>query len=258
MSSLNEKLKLVTLKGLLIFIFFIFLINVLLGSLNLIQINNAWIYIFVIFYFIFKLREGFSSFKHDFLKVFTSESLKIISAIVILNVFISYGLLYLSDFILNVFPNLNSIVMSSEYINNSLFVFYGVITTVFISPISEELIFRGVLLNRLNLIIPLDFSIVITSILFASLHSFGSITAAFIFAVCMAVLYLRTDNILVPIFAHFLNNLIAEIIVIADAGNMLFTNNVVMLIMSVLAIISTFLILILIKKQWNILNINKL
>lgn len=71
----------------------------------------------------------------------------------------------------------------------------------------------------------------------------------------MAVLYLRTDNILVPIFAHFLNNLIAEIIVIADAGNMLFTNNVVMLIMSVLAIISTFLILILIKKQWNILNI---
>ncbi|WP_158005597.1 CPBP family intramembrane glutamic endopeptidase [Methanobrevibacter sp. A27] len=148
--------------------------------------------------------------------------------------------------------------MSSEYINNSLFVFYGVITTVFISPISEELIFRGVLLNRLNLIIPLDFSIVITSILFASLHSFGSITAAFIFAVCMAVLYLRTDNILVPIFAHFLNNLIAEIIVIADVGNMLFTNNVVMLIMSVLAIISTFLILILIKKQWNILNINKL
>lgn len=52
MSSLNEKLTLVTLKGLLIFIFFIFL-NVLLGSLNLIQINNAWIYIFIIFLFYF-------------------------------------------------------------------------------------------------------------------------------------------------------------------------------------------------------------
>ncbi|WP_432644979.1 CPBP family intramembrane glutamic endopeptidase [Methanobrevibacter sp.] len=186
------------------------------------------------------------------------QSLKDILTVVILNIFISYGLLYLSNFILGVYPALNSFVRSSVLVNNSLFAFYGFIMVVFISPVSEELIFRGVLLNRLNLLLPMAFSIVISSILFAFLHGFGSITSAFIFAICMAILYLKTDNILVPIFAHFLNNFIAESIVIIDVGKVLFTNHVVMLIMSILAIISAIVILIQIKEQWNILNINKL
>ena len=83
-------------------------------------------------------------------------------------------------------------------------------------------------------------------------------TAAFIFAVCMAILYLKTDNVLIPIFAHFLNNLIAEMIVVIDTGNVLFTNDIVMMIMSILAIVCGILIFIFIKNQWDSLNINNL
>lgn len=256
MSSFNEKLKLISLKDLSIVILLSFIIEALLVLLNLVNFNFNLIYIFVICYFIFKLRSSFSSFRKDFLKVFTMHSLKTIFIVVILNIFISYGLLYLANFILGVFPALKSFVMSTVHIN--LFTFYGFVMVVFISPVSEELIFRGVLLNRLKLILPMTFSILISSVLFAALHSFGSIISAFIFAICMTILYLKTDNILVPVFAHFLNNLIAESIVFFDVGNVLFTNQIVMLIMSILAIISAIVLLIQIKEQWNILNINKL
>lgn len=251
MYSFNEKLSQVTLKELLVLIVFILIVKFLFDSFNVFQINLFWVNIVVIVFFIFKLRGCFSSFMQDFLKIFSGNYLKIIFTIVILNIFISYGFLYLSNFTLNVFYELSSSVMSVTYFNKPLFIFGGFLTTVFISPISEELIFRGVMLNRIKLIVPTMFSILITSILFASLHSFGSIISAFIFAICMAILYLKTDNILVPIFAHFLNNLIAESIVIVDSGNILFTNNFVMMVMSILAIVSSILIFILIKSQWN-------
>ena len=75
--------------------------------------------------------------------------------------------------------------------------------------------------------------------------------SAFIFALCMAILYLKTDNILVPIFAHILNNFLAESIVIIDTQHILFNNTVVMGAMSLLAIISMFLIVGSIIKELN-------
>jgi len=55
-------------------------------------------------------------------------------------------------------------------------------------------------------------------------------------------MYLKTENICVPIFAHFLNNLFAEIIRFVDVNNIIFTNFWVIAIMSLLAIISAILI----------------
>ena len=125
------------------------------------------------------------------------------------------------------------------------------VSTVIISPISEELIFRGVFLNRLKLFTPTLFAVLISSLLFAALHSFGSIISAFVFAVCMALLYLKTENICVPILAHFLNNLFAELIRIADYNNLLFTNGIVMSVVSILAIISAIILLKSITKELN-------
>ncbi|WP_369693533.1 lysostaphin resistance A-like protein [Methanobrevibacter gottschalkii] len=258
MSLFNEKIKLFNLKDLFVFVLFIFLVKILCISLNWSDVDLVCINIVIILFFTFKLRGCFSSFKQDLLKVFTFDSLKLVFLIVILNIFVSYGLLYLSNFILKAFPFIRPLISSSVYINNSALVISGFIATVFISPISEELIFRGVLLNKLRLIVPLSFSIVISSLLFCILHSFGSMTAAFIFAVCMAILYLKTDNVLIPIFAHFLNNLIAEMIVVIDTGNVLFTNDGVMMIISILAIVCGILIFIFIKNQWDSLNINNL
>ena len=241
MSLFNEKLKNISLKEVLILIIILWLIQFIFNSLNIVHLNSIWIYICIIFYFIFRLNGTFSSFKQDLIDVFSKETLKNILIVVILNIFLSYGFLYLSDVILNALPDIGSLIdfqMSSAYLNNSLVAVGSFIATVFISPVSEELIFRGVLLNRLKTIVPTLFSILISSLLFASLHTYGSIIAAFIFGICMAILYLKTDNILVPIFAHFLNNLFAESIVIADTANVLFTNGRVIGIMSLLAILS--------------------
>lgn len=247
MSSFNEKLKKITLKELLSLIVVLFLIQYLINSLNIVQIDSVWIYIIVIFYFIFKTKNEFFLIKHDVFEVFSFNILKSIFAVVVLNIFFSYGMLYFSDFVLNISSNYN--------LFNSAFA-GGLIATVIISPISEELIFRGVFLNRLKLAVPLTFAILISSLLFAALHSFGSIFSAFIFAICAAVLYLKTDNIFVPMFAHFLNNLFAEILVALDTNNILFTNNHVVAIMSVLAIVSFVLILISIVKELNTISHN--
>ena len=134
--------------------------------------------------------------------------------------------------------NLFNLQIFSGNANNSLILIGGFIATVFVSPVCEELIFRGVLINKLKLIVPTTFAILISSLLFASLHPYGSIMSAFVFAICMAVFYIKTENILVAIFAHFLNNLLAEVIVILDKGNILFTNDFIMIVISILAIIS--------------------
>lgn len=245
MSLFNDTLKNISLKPVFSLIVVLFIIQFSLNSLNVVQINSVYIYLCVIFYFIWKFRHCISSAKNDFFDSFSKNNTKIISFVVILNIFLSYGLLYLSDFLLANFSILNILVefpISSIYLNYSLIV-TNFIATVIISPISEELIFRGVLFNKLKLIVPTVMSILITSLLFAALHGFGNITSAFIFALCMSILYIKTENIFVPIVAHFLNNFIAESIVILDSGNLLFTNTLVMGVISFLSVVSAILIL---------------
>ena len=249
MSLFNDKLKKITLKELLSLIIILFVIQYLINALNIVHIDSFWIYIFIIFYFIFKLRAEIFSVKEDMLEAFSPDILKTVLAVVILNIFFSYGMLYLSNSILDFVPSVN---LFNSFLTGSL------IATIFISPISEELIFRGVFLNRLQLAVPVVFAVLISSLLFAALHSFGSIFSAFIFGVCIAILYLKTDNIFVPIFAHFLNNLFAEIIVVMDPNKILFTNISVVLVMSILAIVSFVIILIFIIGNLKNLNNNDL
>lgn len=248
MSSINEKLKKITLKEILSLIIILFVIQYSINTLNIVHIDVYWIYIFIIIYFIFKLRDEVLSIKVDILEVFSPDILKDILFVVILNIFFSYGMLYLSDFILGIVPSFN---LFNSFLTGSL------MATIFISPISEELIFRGVFLNRLQLVIPVVFAVLISSLLFAALHSFGSIFSAFIFGICIAILYLKTDNIFVAIFAHFFNNLIAEIIVFFDSDKVLFTDGMAVSVMSVLAIVSFVILLVFIIRKLKILNNNK-
>ena len=247
MSLFNDKLKKITLKELLSLIIILFLINYSFNLLNIVHIDSSWIYIFVIIYFMFKLRNEFFTIKSDIIEIFSNDMLKSILAIVVLNIFFSYGMLYLSNSILDVSQSIN--------LTNS-FLTGGLLATIIISPISEELIFRGVFLNRLKLIVPTLFAVLISSLLFAALHSFGSIFSAFIFAICIAILYLKTDNIFVPILAHFLNNLLAELIVLIDVNKIIFNDSIVVMGMSILAIVSFVLILRFIVKELNTIKDN--
>ena len=86
------------------------------------------------------------------------------------------------------------------------------IGSIFYAPVLEELIFRGVLFNRLKIRIGIVPAMLISSFLFGIGHDFGGITSAFLFGICMCILYLKTDNILVPMSVHFINNVVATVL----------------------------------------------
>lgn len=95
-------------------------------------------------------------------------------------------------------------------------VWWDVITAIIFAPVLEELVFRGVLFNRLKIRTGILPSMLITSFFFAIGHDFGGMTSAFLFGMCMCILYLKTDNILIPMSVHFINNVVATIMEITQ------------------------------------------
>lgn len=91
-------------------------------------------------------------------------------------------------------------------------IFIDALGTIILAPIVEELVFRGVLLNRLKLRIGIIPAILVSSFLFGIGHEFGGMISAFLFGICMCILYLKTDNILIPITVHFINNLVVTLL----------------------------------------------
>ena len=85
------------------------------------------------------------------------------------------------------------------------------IATVIISPIFEEILYRGLLYNKLKEISNAFIGVLISSILFAFLHipkyGFGINTFfLFLVGILLAYCYEKTDNIYVPILVHSINN----------------------------------------------------
>ncbi len=76
------------------------------------------------------------------------------------------------------------------------------------SPLIEELIFRGILLQRWSLKWGLRWGIVASSVLFGLLHLSNPIGLT-LFGLVMGLLYVRTRSLWVPIACHSLNNLAA-------------------------------------------------
>ncbi len=256
MSSLNDSLKKITILQVLIIVLALTGIVILFRFFGY-SIGEDWIYVGVMLYFIYRLRFFGEEFKQDFKNIFSKISPKSLITIVLVNVFFSYGMLYLSIFALNTIPELQSLItmpIIHLIAANSLAGIGSLISIIIVSPICEELLFRGVFLNRLKLLVPTSFAIAITSILFGALHSYGSVISACIFGVCMCIIYLKTENILTCILAHFINNLLAELIVHVDSGNLIFTNDIFIVLFSILAIVSLYLIVISIRQEWKYIN----
>ena len=207
---------------------------------QIVSLDNAVVSLIVLLFFIFKLKDFTSELKLDASNIFSAVSFWEILVIVMLNIFFSYGMLYLSDYIVHSIPSESylSFLIPAKSIGGGLAGVLSLLSVILISPPVEELLFRGIFLNKMNMIVPVTFAVLISSLLFASLHSFGGIVSAFVFGICMALLYLKTDNILVPILAHFINNLLSEAIYHLDYSNLLFTNGIVMAVISGLAIVS--------------------
>lgn len=82
-----------------------------------------------------------------------------------------------------------------------------IVTTSFLAPVAEEILFRGILLRALVDKIPAAWSILISSLLFAVIHfSANDFLTLFIVAVGYAILTLKSASIWPAILAHIINN----------------------------------------------------
>ena len=95
---------------------------------------------------------------------------------------------------------------------DSSVVILDAIGAIIFAPIMEELVFRGIIFNRLKIRTGILPAMIISSFIFAIGHDFGGITSAFLFGICMCILYMKTDNIIIPMSVHFINNVVATIL----------------------------------------------
>ncbi|MBD1916141.1 MULTISPECIES: type II CAAX endopeptidase family protein [Cyanophyceae] len=102
-----------------------------------------------------------------------------------------------------------SLLLSAEQATEpSLYNGLMLFSVLLVRPITEEFIFRGVLLHRWGVKWGVRPAIVLTSLLFGVLHS--DLIGLFVFGVVMSLLYLSTRSLLVPMVAHAINNAIAS------------------------------------------------
>ncbi|MBP2653765.1 MAG: Abortive infection protein [Firmicutes bacterium] len=88
---------------------------------------------------------------------------------------------------------------------------YGILIVI-IGPIMEEFIFRGIILRRLVAKWGLTMGIIVSSFLFGIAHLDERMFGTFMVGVILAVLYVKTKTILIPILAHMLNNFVAYVL----------------------------------------------
>lgn len=81
----------------------------------------------------------------------------------------------------------------------------GIMATI-IAPISEEIVFRGWLFNALKRKMQVWPALILSSIAFSAIHPSLSSITTFLFGVCVAIAYYKTQNLWVPIIIHSLNN----------------------------------------------------
>jgi len=84
------------------------------------------------------------------------------------------------------------------------------IIAVIVAPVVEEILFRGLLLQRWALRWGTMTGVILSSAVFAIGHI--ELLGHFVFGVAMAALYLRTRSLWVPIAAHALNNFIVSVL----------------------------------------------
>ncbi|MBI2113059.1 MAG: CPBP family intramembrane metalloprotease [Candidatus Wildermuthbacteria bacterium] len=93
----------------------------------------------------------------------------------------------------------------SESATPILYTILTALSLMILAPVIEEVVFRGILMHRWAVKWSPGVAIIATSIVFGIVHDLNGF-GAMVFGLVAGLLYFKTGSLLVPIFAHFLNN----------------------------------------------------
>lgn len=259
MSKLNELIDKIAIREILSFFILIILILTLITVVLDVHIESntfkVLAYGIVLIFFINKFRLSSSEINDEASQIFKSVKFYQIIFIVITNLLIVMALyftiLYLSSF--NTFSFLrfiNNVNLYGSPQSNIFLIAMEFLATVVLAPIVEELIFRGVILRKLAEMFSITIAILLSALIFGLGHSLGGVFSAFLFGICMSILYIKSDNIYLPIFAHFLNNLISFLFIYCGFGGLIIGNNNFIVVISFIAFIFGIILLKGIILEW--------
>lgn len=171
--------------------------------------------------------------------------------------FISYSLMYIFNFLTNIFIILISIFKGSEVVNPLQNIIEGsslILTLIFVgilSPIIEEMMFRGIMLNKLKRYGD-KVAIITTALLFGLFHAnFSQFFYATVLGLIFAYVTLKTGTIKYSIILHIFVNMMGSFIIpliIGDGSNLVAYGCVLFLVL----LISIVGLVLLIKDRKNI------
>ena len=218
-SNFNTRLRTIKLRELAVGLVVSLILATIMLSIPEIYDNDDLFFIvllsFVLIFFIWALR-GTTGISNNFKNLFVKKTRNEILYVFLLNILFAFLFTCIISG-LDLLMGLYDPSWVTGFDIDSVDMYAGAfllsaIGSIIFAPVLEELVFRGVLFNRLKIRLGIVPAMLISSFLFGIGHDFGGITSAFLFGICMCILYLKTDNILVPMSVHFINNVVATIL----------------------------------------------
>ncbi|MEE1336448.1 CPBP family intramembrane glutamic endopeptidase [Methanobrevibacter sp.] len=218
-TDFNVRLRTIKIRNLIVGIILTAIITAILMTIfpEIVESDELFFIVFLFIgalMFVWALR-GTRGLEQNIENVFEENNLKEILYVFVINLLFAFLFTFLISS-LDILIGLTDptwITTDIETVDvDSSIVILDAIGAIILAPIIEELVFRGVLFNRLKIRTGIIPAMIISSFIFAIGHEFGGMTSAFLFGICMCILYLKTDNILIPMGVHFLNNTVATIL----------------------------------------------
>ena len=177
----------------------------------------------VTFIFIYKIYKKEKDNCYPIVEKRINKSYLIMGALIIL--FFSPIMDYMVELLEKVFPHINDTY--EQTFNNSIkeySVISNYISICIFAPLIEEVMCRGLILNRLLSKNKIWVSILITALIFGVLHmNWSQGISAFLAGIVMCFVYVKTRDIKVCIIGHALNNIIALTLMYVNVPNNIIT-----------------------------------
>ncbi len=174
-------------------------------------------------------------------------------------IFLGIGMNFLTSSLMEVLPipeKLMEQYMEQSGVLNSGNMACNFMLIVFVAPLVEEVVFRGLVFTRFQKGMPTVLAATLSALIFGLAH--GQIiwmTYAFVLGLVLSLIFVKTKSLMGNIFLHFIFNLVSGIMMLMEIEDTSENTNLIFLIVSIgVTILSLVAILYLTKKSNQIIE----